>query len=213
MNAIFFITMKNLQGEFSMKRILASVFLTVALVAAAHAEPWTVDKVHSQVGFSVKHMMVSNVRGEFGSYEATVDFDPANPAALSIEATIEVKSISTRDTNRDKHLCSADFFDAANYPAMTFKSKKVAKIGDGHFQVSGELTIRGVTKEITLDVVGLNTVWDDPWGSRHAGATASAVINRQDFGLMWNKALEAGGVVVGDEVTINLDIELLQKKN
>jgi len=196
-----------------MKRILTSVFLIVALVAAAHAGPWLVDKTHSQVGFSVKHMMVSNVHGEFGSYEATVDFDPASPTALSIEATIDVNSVSTRDTSRDKHLRSADFFDVANHPTLTFKSKKVTKIADGHLQVTGDLTIRGVTKEITLDVVGLNTVWDDSWGSRRTGAAASAVISRKEFGLTWNAALEAGGVVVGDAVNIILDIELMQKKN
>jgi polyisoprenoid-binding protein YceI len=196
-----------------MKRILASVFLMVALVAAANAEPWLVDKTHSLVGFTVKHMMVSNVHGEFGSYEATVDFDPANPTALSLEATMDVNSVSTRDTSRDKHLRSADFFDVANHPTLTFKSKKVTKVADGHFQVSGDLTIRGVTKPITLDVQGLDRVWDDPWGSRRTGSTASAVINRKDFGLMWNKALEAGGVLVGDEVTINLEIELMQKKS
>jgi polyisoprenoid-binding protein YceI len=196
-----------------MKRILTSVFLMVALVAAAHAEPWLVDKTHSLVGFTVKHMMVSNVHGEFGSYEATVDFDPANPTALSLEATMDVNSVSTRDTSRDKHLRSADFFDVANHPTLTFKSKKVTKIADGHLQVSGDLTIRGVTKPITLDVMGLNKVWTDPWGAQRTGCTASAVINRKDFGLMWNKALEAGGVLVGDEVNINLEIELMQKKS
>ena len=196
-----------------MKHILTSVFLIVALVAAAHAEPWLVDKTHSLVGFTVKHMMVSNVHGEFGSYEATVDFDPANPTALSLEATMDVNSVSTRDTSRDKHLRSADFFDVANHPTLTFKSKKVTKVADGHFQVSGDLTIRGVTKPITLDVQGLDRVWDDPWGSRRTGCTASAVISRKDFGLTWNAALEAGGVLVGDEVNIVLEIELMQKKS
>jgi polyisoprenoid-binding protein YceI len=196
-----------------MKRFFLSVSLLALFVGSAHAEQWMVDKTHSLVGFTAKHMMVSNVRGEFTGYEATVDLDPAKPEIMTINATIEVNSISTRDTSRDKHLRSPDFFDVANHPIMTFASKKVTKAADGHLQVTGDLTIRGTTKEITLDVQGFNKVWVDPWGASRVGGTASAVINRKDFGLMWNKPLESGGVLVSDAITINLEIELMQKKS
>ena len=172
-----------------------------------------IDHSHSLVGFTAKHMMVANVRGEFTGYEAAVSFDPAKPEEMTINATIDVNTISTRNTDRDNHLKSADFFDAANHPVMTLKSKTVTKAADGHLKVTGDLTIRGTTKEITLDMQGFDKVWDDPWGSRRVGGTASAVISRKDFGLTWNAALEAGGVVVSDEININLEIELMQKKS
>lgn len=196
-----------------MKRIFLAVFFAAALSGAVRAEQWMLDKSHSLVGFTVKHMMVTNTRGEFTEYDATVDFDPANPASMKINATIDVNSISTRNEQRDGHLKSADFFDAANHPKMTFVSKKAVKAADGTIKLTGDLTIRGTTKEVTLDLTGFDKVYDDPWGSSRLGGTVSGIINRKDFGLTWNAALETGGVVVGEEVTINIEIELMQKKS
>jgi len=172
---------------------------------------WTIDSAHSAAQFSVRHMMVSNVRGEFGKLTGTAVFDPANPAAATVEATIDATTISTREARRDEHLKSPDFFDTANHPTITFKSKKVQRVGEGHLEVTGDLTLRGVTKEVVLDVTGLNTEVKDQRGATHIGASATTKLNRKDFGISWNRALDTGGVVVGDEVDVILDVELVKK--
>ena len=170
---------------------------------------YEIDPTHSAVHFSVRHLMVSNVRGEFTKLSGTIKFDPENPASSSVEATIDVNSISTRDQQRDAHLKSADFLDAEKFPTMTFRSKRV-EVQSGGGKVTGDLTIHGVTREITLDVEGPSQEMKDPWGKQRIGASASTKLSRKEFGLTWNAALETGGVMVGDEVKINIDVEFVR---
>lgn len=192
--------------------VLAAAVALALLSAAAVAQAvqYQIDPVHSSAQFSVRHMMVSNVRGEFAKVTGTVIYDPKNLKASSVEATIDATSINTHEPKRDNHLKSSDFFDVANYPTLTFKSKKLEKAGKGKLRVSGDLTIRGVTREVVLAVEGPSPeVKMGP--SIKSGASASTTINRKDFGLAWNRALEAGGWVVGDEVKITLEIEMGRK--
>ncbi len=186
--------------------------LVVASSSLVFGQPsWTIDSAHSAAQFSVRHMMVSNVRGEFGKLTGTAVYDPANPGAAMVEATIDATTINTREPRRDEDLRSVNFFDTANYPTITFKSKKVEPAGDGHLKVTGDLTMRGVTREVVLDVTGLNTEVKDQRGNTHIGASATTRLNRKDFGVSWNRALDNGGVVVGDEVDVILDVELVKK--
>ncbi|MGH9660702.1 MAG: YceI family protein [Bryobacteraceae bacterium] len=187
-----------------MRRILF-VFSSALL-----AQDWQVDRAHSAAQFSVRHLMVSTVRGHFGKLTGTVTYDPARPAAASLRAEVDVSTIDTREPKRDAHLKSPDFFDVAKYPTMTFKSTKVDPAGPGKLKVTGDLTIRGVTKPAVFEVEGLSQPVKDRLGMR-LGAMATAKINRKDFGMTWNRAIEAGGVTVGDEVTITIDVELVQK--
>ena len=172
---------------------------------------YDIDPAHSSAHFSVRHMMISNVKGEFTKVSGTVTYDPDNPGASKVEATIDVASLHTRDEQRDGHLKSPDFFDAANYPEIKFVSQSVERHGDGEYLVKGDMTIHGVTKEVTLRVEGPTAEMKDPWGNVKAGATATAKINRKDFGLVWNVALETGGVLVGEEVAISLEVELTRR--
>jgi polyisoprenoid-binding protein YceI len=173
---------------------------------------WNIDASHSNVHFSVRHMMITNVRGEFQKLEGTVTFDSANPEATSIEATVDVASLNTRDAQRDGHLKSADFLDAEKFPQLTFKSKSVKAKGKDHLTVTGDLTIHGVTKEVALDVEGPSAPSTDPFGNVRLGATATAKIKRDEFGMVWNAALEAGGVLVGNDVNVTIDISLIKQK-
>jgi len=165
---------------------------------------WVLDPSHSEVTFTVRHMMISKVRGTFGMKSATL-VAPENPLEATVEASVDVTSVDTKDEGRDQHLRSAEFFDIETYPTMDFRSTGV-RVEDGDFLVDGELTIRGVSKPATfsIDFGGFGT---DPWGNYKAGATAKTVINREDFGLTWNAALETGGVLVGKDVTIELDLQ------
>ncbi|MFV0318770.1 MAG: YceI family protein [Microbacterium sp.] len=165
---------------------------------------WVLDPSHSEVTFSVRHMMISKVRGTFGVKSATI-VAAENPLETTVTASVDVTSVDTKDEGRDNHLRSADFFDIENHPTMDFRSTGV-RIEDGDFLVDGDLTIRGVTKPVTfeLEFGGFGT---DPWGNYKAGATATTIINREDFGLTWNTALETGGVLVGKDVTISLDLQ------
>lgn len=191
-----------------MSRLLLSV---IAFAAAAMAQPltYTIDTSHSSADFSVRHMMVSNVKGSFGKTTGTIVYDAKNLAASSVDATIDATSINTRNEQRDNHLRSADFFDVAKYPTITFKSKQWYR-ENGHLKIKGDLTLHGVTKEVVLDVDGPSPEVSGMGGFR-IGATATTKINRKDFGLTWNRALEAGGVTVGEEVSISIDIEALRK--
>jgi polyisoprenoid-binding protein YceI len=171
---------------------------------------YQIDSAHSAAHFSVRHLMVSNVRGEFTKLSGTVVYDAANPANSSLEARVEVASISTREPQRDAHLKSPDFFDAEKFPELTFRSKQVVNEGD-EWKVKGDLTIHGVTREVTLTVEGPTPEVKDPWGGFRIGATAETKIHRKDFGLTWNMALEAGGVVVGDDVKISIEIEAMRQ--
>ena len=196
-----------------MKRIITalSTIIALSLPAMALAASWTIDPEHSHVGFKVRHLMVSNVKGNFEKFAGTVDIDEKDITKSKVEVSIDTNSINTNVQKRDDHLRSADFFDVATYPAMTFVSKKVAKAGKDRLKVTGDLTLHGVTKQVVLDVEGPSRESKDPWGNIRKGATATTKINRKDFGLNWNKALETGGVVVGDEVTITLEIEMIKK--
>jgi polyisoprenoid-binding protein YceI len=180
---------------------LAAVSLgAVALVSGpAFAATWEIDSAHSAAHFEVRHLMVSTVRGELSRVTGTIEWDPKTPNASTVEATIDAGTINTREEKRDADLKGPNFFDVAKFPSVTFKSKKVARAGHA-LKVTGDLTIHGVTREVVLEVSGPVTPRKDPWGNLKSGATATTKINRKDFGLTWNKALEGGGVVVSDEV-------------
>ena len=179
-------------------------------MSTAQIQTWEIDPVHSSANFSVKHMMIAKVHGTFSKIAGTLKLDRDNLARSSVEATIETASIDTRDAKRDEHLRSPDFFDVQKYPTITFRSKQVkGELGD--LQVVGDLSIHGVTKEVTLAVKGLESEMKDPWGNIKIGAEATTKIKRKDFGLNWNAALEAGGVLVGDDISISLDIQFVKK--
>ncbi len=189
---------------------VATAVVALGLPMLASAADFKLDPSHSNASFKVRHMMVSTVRGEFADVQGTVKYDAKAPEKIVIEAVIAANSINTRNEKRDDHLKSADFFDVAKHPALTFKSKSAKKNGK-KLAVKGDLTIRGVTKEVTLDVEGLDTEMKDPWGNTLLGASATTQIDRKDFGLNWNQALEAGGVLVGEKIDITLDVELVKQ--
>jgi polyisoprenoid-binding protein YceI len=178
--------------------------------AATTAITYQFDPAHSSANFKVRHMMISNVRGEFGKLTGTVTHNTDNPAASSATAEIDVASINTREPQRDTHLKSPDFFDVEKYPTITFRSKKIEPAGPSSHKVTGDLTIRGVTREVVLNVEGPTLEHKDPWGNIRSGLEATTKISRKDFGLIWNQALETGGVLVGDEVEISIDAELIR---
>jgi polyisoprenoid-binding protein YceI len=171
---------------------------------------WTLDPGHSAVGFSVRHLMITNVRGEFEKFRGDVSYDPAHPEATRVTATIDVASLNTRETKRDADLRSALFFDVEHHPEMTFVSKSARFVGEGELDVIGDLTIRGTKREVTLALRDISGPQVDMRGNARVGATASTKIKRSDFEMTWNKALETGGVVVGDVVTITLEVSLIK---
>lgn len=171
---------------------------------------WVIDQAHSSVEFAVKHMVFTTVRGRFTKYEVDLDFDEANPERSKVEARIDAASIDTRNADRDAHLRSADFFHAEQSSLLTFKSRGVEKAGEGAYRIVGDLTLRDVTREVVLDATFAGT-GKNPWGMRVAGFSAETKINRKDFGLTWNAQLETGGVLVGDEVKILLEVEAIQQ--
>jgi polyisoprenoid-binding protein YceI len=171
---------------------------------------WMIDSAHTEANFSVRHMMISNARGQFQKVGGTVEFDEANPANTRVDVQIEVASINTRDEKRDAHLKSPDFFDAEKYPYLTFKSKRVEVKDATHARLLGDLTIRDVTREVALDVE-YNGLAKSPWGTTSAGFSARTAIKRKDWNLNWNVALETGGWLVGDDVHINIELEIVQQ--
>jgi polyisoprenoid-binding protein YceI len=171
---------------------------------------YNIDSAHTGVHFKVRHLMISSVRGEFTKVTGSATITPGHPESSSFEATIDAASIATRDTDRDNHLKSPDFLDVANHPTITFKSKKITSTGPDSYDAVGDLTIRGATREITLKVEDVSPEGKDPWGLMRRGASASATINRKDFGITFNMALETGGFVVGDEVHISIDVEIVR---
>jgi polyisoprenoid-binding protein YceI len=171
---------------------------------------WTIDPAHAEIGFAVRHLMLSTVRGRFGAVNGTITVDENDPKTAKIDVTVDVTSVDTRQEMRDNHLRSADFFDVANHPTMHFVSKRIEGNVTGSFKVIGDLTIRATTKEVTLDAKFEGRA-KDPWGNDRAGFSAMGKINRRDFGLNWNQALEAGGVVVSDEVKMTLDVEIVRQ--
>ena len=193
------------------KSLVLLVAVALFVPQASKAAAFDIDPAHSAATFSVKHLMVANVHGEFGKVTGTVNLDDKDITKSTVEATLDATSIRTHDEKRDEHLKSAEFFDVAKFPTLTFRSTKVEKGAKGKLKVTGDLTIHGVTKSVVLDVEGLSKESKDPWGNVKVGTSASTKINRKDFGLTWNKNLETGGVLVGEEVTINLDVELGKK--
>ena len=182
---------------------------TTSAPAAGTSAAWQLDPAHTHVEFSVKHLMLARVKGRFAGVTGTVELG-ADPSASTVDVVIDAASIDTREAKRDAHLRSADFFDVERFPTIAFRSRDVRPTGAGDFSVVGDLTIRDVTREVTLEVTdeGRGT---DPWGGERAGFSATAEIDRRDFGLTWNQALEAGGVLVGNEIRISLEVELVKQ--
>ena len=191
--------------------VTAGLAAIVSLPASAATSTWQLDPAHSAAQFSVRHLAISTVRGAFSKVTGTVIFDDKDVSKSSVDVTIDVSTVDTREPNRDKDLMSDHFFDVAHYPTMTFKSKKVEQAGAGKLKVTGDLTIHGVTKEVVLDVDGPTAPVKDPWGHQRAAINATTKINRQDYGVKWNATMDNGGVVVGDDVAINIDAEMIQK--
>ena len=171
---------------------------------------WNLDPVHSVAEFKVKHMMISNVKGQFTGISGVLNLDESDISNSHVEATIDASSINTRDAQRDTHLKSADFFEVEKYPTLTFRSTNIKPAGDGELAVTGDLTIHGITKQVVFQVEGPTPPNKDPWGNTRVGLSAGTKINRKDFGLTWNAALEAGGILVGDEITITLDVQFVK---
>jgi len=171
---------------------------------------WNIDPVHSVAEFKVKHMMISNVKGQFPTITGVLNLDETDYMNSRIESSIEAASISTRDAQRDTHLKSADFFHAEKFPTLSFRSTRISRTDDGELTVAGDLTIRDITRNVVFTVDGPTPPAKDPWGNTRLGLSATAKINRKDFGLIWNAALETGGVLVGDEVSITLDLQFVK---
>lgn len=190
----------------------SAVALIVALPSLAFAANWEIDGSHSSAGFSVRHMMVSNVNGSFNVKSGAVNVDDKDVTKSTVEAVLDATTVNTGNAKRDEHLRAPDFFDTAKYPTITFKSTKVEKAGEGKLKVSGDLTMHGVTKPVVLDVTGPSKESKDPWGNTRTGVQATTKLNRKEFGLTYNSALETGGVAVGEEVTVNLDLSLVKKQ-
>jgi polyisoprenoid-binding protein YceI len=172
---------------------------------------WQIDPSHSEISFSIKHMMITTVRGRFTSFTGTLFIDDETPENSHVEGNVEVATIDTREPQRDEHLRSADFFDAANYPQMTFASRSIERNGRNRYRVHGDLQIRGVTRPVVFDVQEAGRV-QDPWGARRIGYTATTKVNRRDFGLTWNVALEAGGWLVGEEVRVEIELQAIEQQ-
>jgi polyisoprenoid-binding protein YceI len=195
-------------------KIFNAIILTAAfflLPSMATASTWRIDPEHTSIQFTVRHMMVSNVKGVFHKFNGQFEIDDKEITNTRASAVINVASIDTGIEKRDEDLRSANFFDVSKYPSMTFVSKRIVRIGANSFKMTGDLTIHGITREVILDMEGLETVVKDPWGNIRRGATLTGMINRKDFGLTYNKLLETGGLVVGDEVKINIEVELIRK--
>lgn len=195
-----------------MKLKIPSFFIAISILAVQPSmaqSTWSIDPAHSLIQFQVKHLMISNVRGNFNKFSGTITFDGKNYATVQAQATMDVASINTREPKRDDHLRSADFFNAAAFPKITFKSKRVEGIRGNTFNLIGDLTMHGVTKEVILHVEATPIV-KGMQGESRIGAQATTRVNRQDYGIKWNRSLDSGGVVVSDEVQITLDLELIR---
>lgn len=198
--------MKALYLKFA---LAAGLVATFTLPAVAGTTTYQIDPRHSSANFGVTHLMISTVRGEFHGVTGTVVVDDANLGNSSVSVTIDATTVDTREPDRDKDLKSDRFLDAAKYPTITFKSSKVEKNADGSLKITGDLTIRGVTKTVVLTSTAPKPAIKDPWGLQRTAVSASTKINRQDFGVSWNQKLDSGGVVVGDDVNITLDVEMI----
>jgi len=191
--------------------LLAAALLCLVAPGLLHAAAWEFDPTHTGVQFKVRHLMISSVRGEFEKVTGKIVYDEADVTKSSADITIDTASINTRVAKRDEHLRSPDFLDVKKYPAITFRSKRIETAGSGTLKMTGDLTIRGVTKEVVLTVEGPTPSIKDPMGNSRVGGQATTKIDRKDFGLTWNKTVDGGEVVVGDEVEITIDVEIYRK--
>ena len=191
--------------------IAAAAAAVLSLPASAGTSTWKIDPQHSSAQFSVRHLAISTVRGAFSKVTGTIILDENDVTKSAVDVTIDVSTVDTREPNRDNDLRSDKFFDVAHYPSMTFKSRKVEQVAPGKLKVTGDLTIRGTTKEVVLDVDGPTPPVKDPWGNQRAAVNATTKINRQDFGVKWNATMDNGGVVVGDDVPITIDVEMIKQ--
>ena len=194
--------------ELALSAALAAV---LAFPASAATSTWQIDPAHTAAGFAVKHLMISTVRGQFKGVNGTIVWDDQDISKSTIDVTIDARTIDTSEPKRDDDLRSEKFFDTGKYPTIVFKSKKIENVSAGKLKVTGDLTIHGVTKEVVLDVEGPSNPIKDPWGNTRVAANAATKINRQDYGVKWNASVDGGGVVVGDEVNITIDLEMVKK--
>ena len=189
----------------------AALAAVLAVSAAATTTTWQIDPQHTAAGFAVKHLMISTVRGQFKGVTGTVNWEDQDISKSTVDITIDANTVDTSEPKRDADLKSDKFFDVAKYPTITFKSKKIEQVSAGKLKITGDLTIHGVTKEAVLDVEGPTPPVKDPWGNTRVAANATTKINRQDFGVKWNANMDGGGVVVGDDVAITIDLEMIKK--
>ncbi len=200
--------MGQLLSRITLGATLAAAF---TLPAAAATTSWQIDPLHTAAGFSVKHMVIATVRGQFKGVTGTVSWDDQDLSKSTVDVTIDAKTVDTSEPKRDDDLRSPNFFDVANYPTITFKSKKIEQVSAGKLKVTGDLTIHGTTKEVVLDVEGPSVAIKDPWGNTRVALNATTKINRQEYGIKWNNKLDGGGLVVSDDVNINIDLEMTKK--
>ena len=193
------------------KQVAMIAVIVLAAAGLTQAEKWNIDIPHSSINFNVRHMVVSKTHGQFNEFDGSIEFDGENIEMGSVEMVVQAASIDTKNEDRDKHLKSADFFNAKEYPAMTFRSTKIVKGEGNNFQLIGYLTIKDVTREVTFDCE-FNGIVVDPMSNTRAGFSATTVINRQDFNIKWSKNLDTGGLVVGDDVKITIEIEAVKAK-
>jgi len=191
--------------------ISAALAGVLAVSAAATTTTWQIDPQHTAAGFAVKHLMISTVRGQFKGVTGTINWEDQDISKSTVDITIDANTVDTSEPKRDADLKSDKFFDVAKYPTITFKSKKIEQVSAGKLKITGDLTIRGVTKEAALDVEGPTPPVKDPWGNTRVAANATTKLNRQDFGVKWNANMDGGGVVVGDDVAITIDLEMIKK--
>ncbi len=191
--------------------MLLAATISLGIPALVHADTWQIDPAHINVEFTVRHMMISNVKGSFEKVSGTVTVAGEGPATANIDVTIDASSLNTRVAKRDEDVKGPGFLDVAKFPTITFKSTKIEQAGTAKWKVTGNLTLHGVSKEVVLDVDGPTAPIKDPFGNTRAGASAMSKIDRRDFGLTFNKVLETGGVMVGDDVTISIDVEAIKK--
>jgi polyisoprenoid-binding protein YceI len=190
--------------------VTAGLAAVLSLPAPAASSTWQIDPAHSEALFSIRHLTISTVRGGFSKIKGTISFDDKDVSKSVVDVAIDMSTVDTREPKRDDDLRSDKFFDVTHYPTMSFKSTKVEQVAAGKLKVTGDLTMHGVTKEVVLDVDGPTAPIKDPWGNQRAAATATTKINRQDFGVKWNKTIDNGGVMLGDEVSITIDVEMIQ---
>jgi polyisoprenoid-binding protein YceI len=204
---------KVVSGKTAFAKIALGALLAGVMTfpAAAATTTWQIDPAHTAAGFAVKHLMISTVRGQFKGVTGAVVWDDQDVSKSAIDVTIDATTVDTSEPMRDKDLKSEKFFDVAKYPTITFKSKKIENVSAGKLKVTGDLTIHGVTKEVVLDVEGPSNAVKDPWGNTRIAASATTKVNRQDYGVKWNASIDGGGVVVGDDVNITIDLEMTKK--